>query len=475
MLARHLALRYLRRRRSAWLAVVAVAVTVLVPVVVMGVLQGWVDVVANQVRGAESDLVVGGRGWNMPHTERLHERIAEVPGVHAISPTIDSEAMLIPMDAERNDNGARNRGIMIAGIDMAGEQALERFDGGRLHVPPVLDLSAPDLGPDQRGSGLLTPDARAWLVFATLEQSVGAVPAPLPAAPRAGRPYRPGVILGREVIYSTGGPARSPFHIGADIKLIRPDGSGGLTGAVRAEVSDTLGTGVYEIDKGTALLDLASAQQLTDMDGRHPSQRGIPRVDGWRVRVTAGSDPTAVAEAIERELGMSAGSVRTWQEVRGSMLANLQVQRTVGLVTMIFIQVLCVFIVYAVFSTLVSEKRSDIGVLLGLGASRRAIRNTFQIAGVVCCAIGGLAGWLGGWLVMAALDPTLDLIGRLIGVKLALFPQEVVFTPGTPLSFSLTWPVLFLSLSAAIGLAASALPARRASRVDPLESIRTAG
>ena len=46
----YLGLRYLRRRRAAWLALAAVTLTVAVPIAVMGVMQGWIDIMQRQLR-----------------------------------------------------------------------------------------------------------------------------------------------------------------------------------------------------------------------------------------------------------------------------------------------------------------------------------------------------------------------------------------------------------------------------------------
>ena len=57
MLAWHLGLRYLRTRRTAWLALAAITLTVAVPVVVLGVMQGFIDITRLQVRANESDQI----------------------------------------------------------------------------------------------------------------------------------------------------------------------------------------------------------------------------------------------------------------------------------------------------------------------------------------------------------------------------------------------------------------------------------
>ena len=91
MLAPFLALRYLRRRRSAWLSIAAVTLTVLVPVVVLGIMQGWVHITQQQVRGAEADLTLRAHSrWRGIQAERyqLKESIEQIEGVKAVAPFV---------------------------------------------------------------------------------------------------------------------------------------------------------------------------------------------------------------------------------------------------------------------------------------------------------------------------------------------------------------------------------------------------
>ena len=58
MLAWHLGWRYLCRRRAAWLAFAAITLTVAIPILVLSVVQGFVEVTARQARANESDVTV---------------------------------------------------------------------------------------------------------------------------------------------------------------------------------------------------------------------------------------------------------------------------------------------------------------------------------------------------------------------------------------------------------------------------------
>jgi len=106
--------------------------------------------------------------------------------------------------------------------------------------------------------------------------------------------------------------------------------------------------------------------------------------------------------------------------------------------------------IYSVIAYAVAQRRSEIGVRMALGASPVEVFRLVGKQGFVLVAIGlaiGLAAALGLTRLLAAL---------LYGVS-----------PSDPP----TYFVLTLVL-AAVGLVAAWLPARRASRVDPMIALR---
>ena len=274
---------------------------------------------------------------------------------------------------------------------------------------------------------------------------------------------RPGMIVGRELAYINGGL----LDPGEAVQMLIPDGRGGTIGKLTVEVSDTAGTGVYEVDRTATWLPIPYAQRLTAFDARRNDNHAL--ISGFRLAVTDPEDPmliTQVSQHIERELGLS---VQHWRDIRVSLLKNTEIYRNLMTVVMILIQGLCIFISYAVFSTLVAEKRHDIGVLLGLGAKPSAMAQTFLWAGMIASLLGGLAGWGFGWLILSVLNPVTEHYG------IQLFPQEFIYTADTPVSFDPLYPLLFVSIAALTGLLAAVIPAWRAAHTQPIASIREAG
>ncbi len=87
--------------------------------------------------------------------------IGAVPGVAAIAPFVQLYALMTPHG--RGAHGSLGIPCQVDGVDWAADAAIGRLDPRLLHPQPVEDLSAPPIPPQDRGSGLITPDWREQL------------------------------------------------------------------------------------------------------------------------------------------------------------------------------------------------------------------------------------------------------------------------------------------------------------------------
>lgn len=447
MLAWHLGTRYLRRRRAAWLALAAIVLTVAVPVFALGIMDGFVRVLRVQVRAAESDLTC--TPWDetgIVDTPGRRAAITGVPGVQAVAPFVTTYALL-----SSGPDGQPARGgipTQLEGVDWDADVGLGRLASGMLHPAPVVDLNGPPLPAAGRGTGVLSDEWRGRLALCGLD-AIGIATLPLPPTPRP----LPGVAIGRELGYVQG---LLPSTQDRPARVLLQ----GQDGRAMARIADTIATGVYEIDRVATVVPLAVAQEVAGYAGRNGRP---PRIDGYRVRVDEHAALTEVQRAVALATGMR---VQTWMDRRGNIVRSVAQQRTLFVILMLAIQVIAVFVVYAVFSTLVAEKRHDIGVLLGIGLRRGTIVGAFLLAGLAACLGGGLFGWGLGWAALAGLNPFCKALG------IQLFPVDVFYSPVTPISFDPAYPVLFIGAMTAIGLLAAAIPAWRAGRIDPIQILR---
>jgi putative ABC transport system permease protein len=98
----------------------------------------------------------------------------------------------------------------------------------------------------------------------------------------------------------------------------------------------------------------------------------------------------------------------------------------------------------------VSERTREIGLLKALGAGRRQILAAFLAEAIVLSSAGGVLGLVVGWLAVRLL---------------------VAFYPALPATPPLWAVAAAFSMSVAVGAVFGVLPARRATRLDPVAAL----
>jgi putative ABC transport system permease protein len=98
----------------------------------------------------------------------------------------------------------------------------------------------------------------------------------------------------------------------------------------------------------------------------------------------------------------------------------------------------------------VAERTSEIGLRMAVGATPARIRRQFLLESSVLCVLGGIGGVILSGLIVGILRAATDL----------------------PISLSIGSMVLALTISTAAGLLFGYLPARQASRIDPIAALR---
>lgn len=159
------------------------------------------------------------------------------------------------------------------------------------------------------------------------------------------------------------------------------------------------------------------------------------------------------AESALREIdaGLAFGWVSSMDSVFEDVTARYQVSAVlVGLFGALAL-ILAAVGLYGVVSFVVAQRTREIGVRMALGADRGRVAGQVVRSAMMLTAIGVALGLVGA-------------------VALRRFTESLLFgvTPGDPWALVASCAVL-----AGVAVLASLVPARRASRVDPLEAIRT--
>lgn len=176
---------------------------------------------------------------------------------------------------------------------------------------------------------------------------------------------------------------------------------------------------------------------------------------GMYVVLRAQGDPRALANSVRRELheldpGLPLAEVLAMDDVIGRARAR---PRFLALLLALFSSVALVIAavgIYGVISYTVERRMREFGVRIVLGAQRRDVLGLVMKLGVVL-TLTGIAAGLGAALAVTRL---------MAGLLFAIPPTDAITFAAVS------------ALLAAVALAACYIPARRATRVDPIQTLR---
>lgn len=181
----------------------------------------------------------------------------------------------------------------------------------------------------------------------------------------------------------------------------------------------------------------------------------IPRLPMMHLVVRAPGDPLAIAAALREQVravdrDQPIFNIRTMEEKLAVTIAPRRFTMILLAVFAGLALVLAIVGIYAVMYSMVAQRTNEIGIRMALGAGRRDVLKLIVGHGARLAILGLAMGLGGAWAATRLL-------------KSMLFNV----TPTDPWTFSAVAIALFL-----VAMAASLLPARRATRVDPMVALR---
>jgi ABC-type lipoprotein release transport system permease subunit len=178
------------------------------------------------------------------------------------------------------------------------------------------------------------------------------------------------------------------------------------------------------------------------------------------IRVADPFQADMIASSIEQDTGLDALS---WMEANSEILELLNTQVLIVWLYYGLIYMIAGFGIANTLFTVVMDKKSEIGMLKAMGASKMNITMIFLLESLILGTIGVLLGCVLGYLASSALASyQIDL------------PQEMYFGLTTlPLKTDIMNYVYAVVFSFLINIVAGVYPARRAAALDPVEAIES--
>ncbi|HLE84287.1 MAG TPA: FtsX-like permease family protein [Thermoanaerobaculia bacterium] len=182
-----------------------------------------------------------------------------------------------------------------------------------------------------------------------------------------------------------------------------------------------------------------------------------------RLLVATGSLERSLDVAPRLAAALPAGSrVATWRDLNRPLFFALRLERVFLFLGVSLVVVVAALALLADLSLIIANKRVDLGVLLTLGATPRALRRAFLWLGALLALLGTALGSALGVGLAFAFDR----------LRLIRLPGEVFFVDYIPFLVRPRDLALILAVTLSLALAASFYAASRAAALDPVEAMR---
>lgn len=514
--------RYLTSKIMPLLASVAVLMCTGMVVLVWSVMGGFLTHLISSTRTISGDVQIEVPGAGFPHYAELQKRLEQLPEVEATAPAIVTQALMVLP-------GSRRDLVVLRGIEGESFSKVSAFDSTLWWRP----LDAPLRKDVDRKDPRLDPGASDFYKQALKNGEELTVTDPVTGERTAGAVigievtgynirHPEGVYIpryGHGVGTSFSRFGRNQFDLlpmGNKISLhvLPMDASGApLGGETRRfdfAVANEFQSGVYEVDSKTVLLRLDALQRALRMDeavavGPMPPAGSVeigpdgverfaePKVLGRTpARVTTVfvrartdvSDANKVEDFKKRLATVVVQFEKDFPDATRGGLLNISsyrdknrtmiaaVEKELGLILFLFgiISIVAIFLVLAIFWSMVAEKTKDIGILRAVGASRMGVAWVWVRYGLAIGVVGAIGGGIASYLIVTNINEIHEWMGQTL--KLYIWDPKVYYFTTIPAKFKWVDATVVMVCGVLASGIGAFIPAIRAAWMDPVRALR---
>lgn len=516
-----LTLRYLRKRRIAFFAVLSVWLCVAMEVIVISVMGGFLDTLKERSRGLLSDIVIDNdtlQGFPLYDEFVAYLREAMPGRIQAASPVIYNYGIL------RDGETSKTKPVRAVGIRLREYMAVNDFQNSLFYDKyyPGTTTLAPQQQPvaavDETGNVRLPPDHEEALArwrqahpdapeFKKLVREPWSLfPGPgvfmhtldgLPGYDTEGD-AAPGIIVGFNILFVQNESGQDERFIPRGRKFVLSllpltrkgnlSGEGAVT--VITRMADDSRTRVYEIDDLCVYIDFDLLQEWMSMTAQELEGGGValPRASQILIALAPGSDAqearVQIAEHWDRFVRqwpdpltdtdrtlLSFVQAETWQERQAPFIRAVEKEKI--LVTLLFavISLVAVVLIGCIFWMIVTQKTKDIGVLKSVGASASGVATIFIGFGAAVGILGAVLGVVSGSVFVHYINDIQDLLTKLHPQLRVWSPDVYTFDriPNAVKGFEAAAIAVVAVFASVLG---AVIPAIIAGRVWPVAALR---
>lgn len=246
---------------------------------------------------------------------------------------------------------------------------------------------------------------------------------------------KPSVILGSILAQNLG------VKVNDNVNILTPDGV-----SKNYTVAGLIQTSVKDVDKSRAYMNIGTTRQLLGKNSDYSSDILVNLTDRNRTNFVKADLQPSLQYNIE-----------TWQEANEQLLAASQMRSIIALVVSLTILLVAGFGIYNIMNMTINEKIREIAILKAMGFSGNDILHIFLTQASIIGVLGAASGLI---------------FGVVFSMLINLVPFKIAGLTTLPIMYKTQDFVLAVVFGMLTTLLAGYLPARKASKIDPVAIIR---
>ena len=254
--------------------------------------------------------------------------------------------------------------------------------------------------------------------------------------------------------------------IGDSVNVLVPDTGLGIAGIFprtkKFKVSGIFSVGAPELDQSYAFMGIQNVSKLLRMN---------EKVHGVRIKYKNLFDADYQVRSDTANLNTNLDkrfTNNTWQQNYGTLFEAIQNERFLVSFMLFMLIILSAYNLMSMLVMTVNEKKSQIAILMTMGATTRTIRNVFLIFGGLVGSFGIVLGNLIGIIISINFGSIINFLESLMGIKFL----QVYFINYFPIDIRLEWIASISLLTFIFCLLFTIYPSRLASSIDPVEVLK---
>lgn len=244
-----------------------------------------------------------------------------------------------------------------------------------------------------------------------------------------------GIILGSELA------ANLSLTVGGNLNILTAEGV-----SKNYKVIGLFSTGVSATDKLKAYININAARQVQAANAAY--------VTDIQVNI---KDYNQTAAIVNKLAPMVPYKVESWQQANEQLVAGSELRDTIAIAVSLTILLVAGFGIYNIMNMTINQKIKEIAILKAMGFSGKDVTQIFLTEAILIGIAGGLLGMGFGLLIS-------KIVNRI--------PFKIASMEYLPMSYDWKDYVLAFIFGLIITVIAGYLPARKASKIDPVNIIR---